>query len=215
MADVTVKVIQAADSYDFLTLDEAKLYLNIPSTDTSQDEWLTMMISINSAYIAEICNRTFAKETVVETWREIYDGRVFLTRWPVKETDITGVISAGYDWPVFELEEASGKLSNVALYQAESSQWDQSVVIQYTGGYQLPDEAPLPLKQATAMLIRDEKIALQQAAVSGIRQLSHKGARVMFFDVNATIAKLNTSGGKSPGRQLVDTFLRQYMRIWI
>src|SRR5262245_10842451 len=214
MADVTIKVITAATNFDFLTLDEAKLYLGIATGDTSQDEWLQMMISINSAYIAEVCNRTFAEEEVEETWREVYNGRVFLTHWPVKEENVQSVISAGQSAPVYELEEASGKISNVALYEAESQHWDKSVIVRYTGGYKLPEEAPLPLKQVAAMLIREEKTTAAQSAVSGIRQLSHKGARVMFFDVNAAIAKQSTSG-KTGGRQLADAFLRQYMRIWV
>ena len=36
MADVTVKVLEPATNFDFLTLEEAKLWLKI--TDTSQDE---------------------------------------------------------------------------------------------------------------------------------------------------------------------------------
>lgn len=215
MADVTVKVLLSASTHDFLTLEEAKLLLNIHSSDTSQDELLQMQISINSAYIAEVCNRTFAKETVVETWREVSDGRLFLTHWPVKQDDIDNVISAGYSWQSdqYELEEESGKLSNVMIYAPASTMWPQSVIVQYTGGYDLPDEAPLPLKQMTAMLIREDRIAQQQAAVAGIRQLTHKDSRVMFFDVAATLAKQASS--KSGSRQLVENFLRQYIRIWV
>lgn len=216
MADVTVKVVTPATSFDMLTLDEAKLLLGISSGDTSQDDLLKFQISINSATIAEICNRTFAKEEVIETWREIYNGRVFLTHWPVKDNDIESVYSAGYGWPIeqFELEEASGKLSNVTLYAAESTPWVQAVTIRYTGGFILPDEAPLPLKQATAALMRDERVTAQQSAVAGIRQLTHKSSRVMFFDVNAAIAK---QGGtmKASGRQLAESLCRQYMRIWV
>lgn len=218
MADVTVKVITPATNFDLLTLDEAKLLLGIASGDTSQDELLQMQISINSAYVSEICNRTFARETVTETWREIYDGRLFLTHWPVKEADIESVSSAGYSWPVeaYELEEASGKLSNVTIYAAESTAWAQSVIVTYTGGFILPDEAPLPLKQATVMLMREERVTAQQSAVAGIRQLTHKDSRVMFFDVNAAIAKQSSSGGgKTSSRQYVDSLLRQYMRFWL
>lgn len=215
MADVTVKVLTAATSFDLITLDEAKLLLGIVSSDTSQDELLQMQITINSATIAEICNRVFAKETVKETWREIANGRLFLTHWPVKETDVTSVISAGYGWVTnqYELEEASGKLSNVVMYAAEANNWAQSVIVTYTGGFVLPDEAPWPLKQATVALIRDDRILAHQAAVAGVRQLSHKDSRVMFFDVNAAIAKQSTAG-KSAGRQMAENLCRQYTRIW-
>jgi len=214
MADVTVNVLTAANSYDLLTLDDAKLLLNIPSGDVSQDAWLQMQISIHSATVAEIANRIFAKEKVKETWREIESGRVFLTHYPVKEADIESVSSGGY-LTGFELEEASGKLSNVAIYDAASTWWPQPVTVTYTGGFDLPDEAPMPLKQATAALIQDQRTAAQQSAVAGIRQLTHKDSRVMFFDVNAAIAKQSASGAKTSGRQIAESLVRQYMRIWV
>jgi len=215
MVDVTVKVLQAANTYDLLTLDEAKLLLGIASTDTSKDELLQMQISIYSATVAEMCNRTFAKEKVEETWRELYDGRCFLTHYPVKEADVESVYSAGnlYDATGYELEEISGKLSNVVIDAPESSPWPQSVIVTYTGGFNLPDEAPLPLKQAVALSIREEMIRSRQAETAGIRQVTHKESRVVFFDPNAVLVK--TIGAKSPGLQAIESLLKQYMRFWV
>jgi len=216
MADVTVKVLTPAANFDLLTLDEAKLLLGMSKTDTSQDEALTMMISIYSAYVAEICNRTFAKEKVTETWRETYDGRLFLTHWPVAEGDIESVSSACVDlFPdEYELEEASGKLSYVGNpCGPEATPWPWPAIVTYTGGFDLPIEAPLPLKQATVILIREEKMRMQQAQVAGIRQVSHKDSRVAFFDPNMLLIK--TAGVKSPGTQAAESLLRQYMRFWV
>lgn len=215
MVDVTVKVLTPATEFDFLTLDEAKLLLGISSTDTSGDELLAMRISIYSTTVAEMCNRTFARERVEETWRELYDGRCFLTHWPVVETDVESVIDAGNDIPIgsYELEEQSGKLSNVALDAAQSLPWNQSVIVTYTGGFNLPDEAPLPLKQATVLLIRDEMIRARQAEVAGIRQVTHKDSRVVFFDPNAILLK--SLGAKSPAMQAVDALLKHYIRFWV
>lgn len=221
MADVTVKVIVEATSFDFLTLDECKTYLGINKLDTSQDETLQMMISVNSAIIAELCNRTFARETVVETWREVFDGRVFLTHWPVKEEDITAVVPAGYPYTTdqYELEEASGKVSNVhvsgvlGFYDPESAHWDQSVIVAYTGGFVLPDEAPLPLKHATAMMVREDRIRNVTSQVAGIRQISHKEARVSFFDPNALLVK--TAGMPSQAQSAVGALLSHYTRHWV
>jgi hypothetical protein len=72
----------------------------------------------------------------------------------------------------------------------------------------------LPLKQATVMLMRDERTTAQQQAVAGIRQLTHKQSRIMFFDVNAAIAK-QSGGTKTTSRTIVESLCRQYMRIWI
>lgn len=215
MVDVTVKVLQPATSIDLLTLAEAKLLLGMSSSDTSKDELLTMQISIYSATVAEMCNRVFAKEKVEETWRELCNGRCFLTHWPAKETDIESVVSAGIGYAVgdYELEEQSGKLSNVVRYAPESSPWPQSVIVTYTGGFDLPDEAPLPLKQATVLLIREEAIRMRQAETAGIRQIMHKGSRVMFFDPNAVLVK--TAGQKSQGLQAIENLLKQYTRFWV
>jgi hypothetical protein len=217
MVDVTVKVLTAATNFDFLTLDEAKLLLNISPSDTSKDEWLAMQITIYSLTVAELCNRTFARERVSETWRELYNGRLFLTHWPVKEVDVESVVSAGYDYIVdgYELEEASGKLSNVVLYAPESTAWSQSVIVTYTGGFILPDEAPMPLKQAVALLILDQTIRMKQAEVAGIRQISHKESRVTFFDPNALLVKQASAGAKSQGMQAIEPLLRQYTRFWV
>jgi len=227
MADLTVKILDAAASFDFLTLDEAKKILGIDTADTSEDDTISMLIGINSAIISELCNRTFARERVQETWREVYDGRVFLQHWPVKESDIESVNAAGGDVPAnydgttgfyevtpcWELEELSGKLSNVGAHDPESSKWPQSVIVTYTGGFDLPTEAPLPLKWATAMLVREERIRNRQAQVAGIRQISHKESRVSFFDPNALLMK--TAGMGSPALQSVNNLLTHYMRFWV
>jgi hypothetical protein len=215
MADVTVNVIDPATSFDFLTLEELKILLGLSLTDTSQDAQLAMLISSYSATVAEMCNRTFAREKVTETWRELFNGRVFLTHWPVKLDDIESVTAAGggYENDQYELEPASGKLSNVLLHSAQSTAWPQSVDVTYTGGFILPDEAPLPLKQATAILIREERMRNQQAQVAGIRQVTHKSSRIVFFDPNAVLVK--TIGAKSPGMQAAEALLKQYMRLWV
>jgi|SRR5580765_1315768 hypothetical protein len=215
MVDVTVKILDPATEFDLLTLDEAKILLGMSTTDTSKDELLTMQISIYSTTVAEMCNRTFARERVEETWRELYNGRCFLTHWPTKETDVESVFSAGGNYLVgsYELEEQSGKLSNVVRYAAESSAWEQSVVVTYTGGFNLPDEAPLPLKQAVALLIREENIRMRQAETAGIRQVTHKDSRVVFFDPNAVLVK--TLGAKSQGAQAIESLLKQYTRFWV
>jgi hypothetical protein len=217
MADRTIKVITPATIFDFLTLAEAKLLLGISSTDTSHDEQITMMITIFSQTIAEYCNRTFAKETVIETWREEFNGRLFLSHWPVKEADIQ-TVSAGtgatvLDVTEYELEEASGKLSFITNPGgSQSMPWDWPTVVTYTGGFDLPAEAPMPLKQATVLLIMEARMRLMQAQVAGIRQIAHKESRISFFDPNALLLKTLGAhlGGINPA---VDALLKHYMHV--
>lgn len=217
MADRTIKVVTSATNFDLLTLDEAKLLLGISATDTSHDAQLTMMITVYSQTIAELCNRTFAKETVIETWREMTNGRLFLSHWPVKETDIT-TVTAGTDATLldsteYELEESSGKVSFITTPGgAMSVPWDPPAVVSYTGGFDLPDEAPMPLKQATALMIMEARMRLQQAQVAGIRQISHKESRIAFFDPNALL--MATLGAHPTGvNPAIVSLLQHYIRI--
>jgi hypothetical protein len=214
MADhFNMEIIEEATSTDLLTLDEAKLLLGLSLTDTSHDAQLTMQITIFSETIATLCNRVFAKETLTETWREVYNGRLFLSHWPVKTIDIQTVTSAGIpcDWA---LEERTGKLSHISPGDPITTPWDPPAVVTYTGGYDLPTEAPMPLKQACALLIMYARMRLQQAQVAGVRQISHKESRIAFFDPNAVLIRLAASMGKGAGIDpTVDALLKKYMHI--
>jgi hypothetical protein len=212
MADRTIDVITPATVFDLLTLDEAKLLVGIPTTDTTHDAVIPMLISTNSTMIAELCNRTFAKEKVTETWRETVNGRLFLSHWPVIDTDVESVADAGVTLAVgeYELEGQSGKLSNILPGGPASSPWMTPAVVTYTGGYVLPDDAPLPLKHATAILIRDDLIRMRQAQTAGIRMIAHKESRVMFFDPNLLLAK--TLGLKTSPTSTIDALLKHYIR---
>src|SRR6516162_6059650 len=113
MAAVDYNVTQEATTHDLLTLEECKLLLGLSLTDTTHDQQLILQISIYSETVARKCNRIFAKETGVESWREMFDGRVFLTHFPVKGIDIQNVSAAGslVDPSMYTLEERSGKLA--------------------------------------------------------------------------------------------------------
>jgi len=148
-------------------------------TDTSDDAQLNLFIDIASAVVAATCNnRVFARERVWECWRDLGNRRVFLSHWPVKQSDIesvespAGTVLASTD---YRLEEYSGKVSNF-------NGWAEPVVITYTGGFNLPTEAPNALKNAAALVLMQEKTRAMTASVAGIRLLSHKDSRVMFHD---------------------------------
>ncbi len=215
MADVTILDISTpATTFDLVTLEEAKigLGLSLTTVDPTLDQQLGFLISTQSAIVAGMCNNTvFAKETLTESWREIQTDdrghRVFLTHWPVAGADIESVSSNGAvltsaDW---ELEAKSGKLSYYAGY-------DEPAVITYTGGYTLPDNAPLILKQAAITLIRDQRRQILLANLEGIRSLSHKSARVQFYDPT----KLAVSGiGGTAAEKAVRSLLQPFMRYWL
>ena len=206
MADVTVKIITPADSFALMTLDELKTALGVTiSTPATDDQW-TWLIESNSAAIAGLINRTLAKEEVEETWRCLDARRVYLTHFPVKAEDIASVTTNGTDRIDYELEEASGKLSIFTNRQ-------EPIVVHYTGGYDLPDEAPMELKQAVVMMAATWKAQLAMVQVTVVRMISHKDARVMFHKPTSS-----STGGGGAGQGVppaVEAILEGYTRYWI
>ena len=236
MADRTVQVITPATDTDLMTLDEAKTLLGISPSDTSGDTQLAFFISVNSATVARLCNRVFAYEEVCETWRELgatsywnpgfyypyYPGYfcpcsnsnrghriISLSHWPIVPEDIQSVESPPgtvIDPSCYELEGDSGKLSSL------TGPWFEPVVVTYSGGYQLPDDAPLPLKQACSLLNVQSKLLASLSGIAGIRMLAHKEVRTMFHDP-LKIIEAAMGGVGSPTHMAVMNLLSHYIRI--
>jgi hypothetical protein len=234
MADRTITVLTRATQLDLLTLDECKLLMGLSLTDTSGDAQLELFTDINSATIARLCNRMFAREQVIEEWRELgsqlnypgyyftdppigyYSGisrsdahRLFLSHWPVHPGDIESVESPQgtvLDPSTYEVEEDSGKLEywGGALHEP--------VIVTYWGGYNLPDETPPPLKQACALLNVQSKLLASLGMLAGVRLLSHKSARVAFYDP-LKILEAAMGGKGSPTSMAVMNLLNHYIRL--
>lgn len=214
MADIWVKVLEPADSYALLTLEELKTILGISDTDASEDEQLNMWIDQYSDVVATMCNRVFAKEKVAETWRGDsmpFDcPRLFLTHYPVADDDIETVESprgAPVDPALYEVENGSGKLRI-------NGAWSEPVTVTYTGGYDLPDDAPPALKTAVGLLISAARIEMMRNKTSGIKSISHRESRVMFFDVQQMTGQSGT-GPLAQSGDTVNALLYKYMRFYV
>jgi hypothetical protein len=174
------------------------------------------MITQNSLLIAELCNRgprgddhTFGKETLIETVTKIgEDQDVWLSHYPIDPAEIISVDANGVAVTDYRLDPRTGKISLV-----NGGTWAEPVVVEYSGGFNLPDDAPEPLKQICASFIREDRVKNQQAAVAGIRMVSHRDARVMFFDPNAVVIAQSKGGGGSPALQAAQKLLMKYTRI--
>lgn len=243
MADRDIHVIEPADSQDLITLAEVKLFLNINPADTSRDTQLALQISTASAVVADLCNRKpelgFGECRLIEEWREVGNGRLFLMHWPIKlppgllvhgyQEKRRVLVKAGTDAPATAepltvtdytfAVTVNGTPLLPTDYRIDfnsgkisvDGQWVQPAVVTYTGGYKLPVEAPLPLKKACALIVQEDRIKNQQASVAGMRQISHKESRVAFYDPNALLLK--SIGAKSPGMQAAEALIRPYIRI--
>jgi hypothetical protein len=211
MADRVVKVLTPADSYDLLSLDELKLAMDIELTDTSQDAILQEYITRYSDVVATTCNRVFAYEEVAEIWRctnvDYTNGmkRLFVTHYPI-DPDATLTLEsptgALLDPSTYVIEEKSGK---VELLQT----WAEPITFTYSGGYHLPDECPPALKQATELMIREGQALAQRMLNSGVRSISHRESRVMFFD---PLALLTKTQGLGFATSAANSLLMHYVR---
>ena len=214
MADRVIDIITPATTIDLMTLDELKIMFGIPVTDTTQDELLTTYITQYSDAIATYCNRTFAYEELTEVWRCVdYDQtnamkRMFMSHYPLDKTFAISVESpAGtvLDPATYTIEWKSGKIELLGTN-------DEPLKVTYAGGYHLPDEAPPALKQAMSLMIRETQAAMQRYGVSGVRSVSHKDSRVMYYD--ALAQPLRHSGlGATAGLDAANNLLAHYVRL--
>jgi hypothetical protein len=208
MADIIEKVLTKAKTYDLLSLEELKVAMQIDPDDTSQDAQLSQQITRFSDVVSRTCNRVFARERMMETWRELGCQRIFLGHFPVAETDVESVeCPRGYvlDPSQYEIEEASAKIE---LLQARS----EPIVVTYTGGFNLPDDAPPALKEATELMIRESQALAARLLTSGIRSLMHKEARVMFFDPLTLLTKREGFGWATTA---ANALLMHYVRFQV
>ena len=196
MADRITNVITPASSYDLLSLDELKASMLIDPSDTSQDTILQQYITRFSDVIATTCNRVFAYEEVSEIWQCAgvdYGNamkRLYVTHYPI-DGAATMVLESPTGMPLdpstYAIEAKSGK---VELLQT----WAEPIRITYSGGYRLPQECPQALKQVAELMIREGMALAQRMLNSGIRSISHRESRVMFFDPLALLTKTQGFG---------------------
>jgi hypothetical protein len=196
VADRVINVITEATNFDLISLDEFKVLVGIHPTDTSQDQVLQEYITQYSDVIATVCNRVFAYEEVSEIWRCVnHDDtntmtRLFLSHYPLDLSATLTVESptgSPLDPSSYAIEKKSGKIELLGTYT-------EPITVTYSGGYNLPDESPPALKQAAALMVREGQALMNRLAVIGIRSISHKDSRVMYYDASQQGKGLTISG---------------------
>lgn len=224
MSEPLVNVITPATEVGLISLEDAKILLGIDAADTTGDAQLQMLINQSSMTLALLANRdTFAKEKVEERWDCVGpvccpDGtcKIYLTRYPVKLDDIETVETPEgtlIDPTRYRLEQNTGKLILLDSCADE-------ILITYTGGYELPDEAPLPLAQAAGLMVGAFRTTAAQAATvgSGVRMISHKDSRIMYFspkDLAGGSSGSSGGGTASATDAAVKNLLAKFTRLWI
>jgi hypothetical protein len=207
----TLVFINDEQDHSLLTLYEAKLGLNMSTSSTETlDDQLEMLVKWSSDEIAVNCNRTFAKVTVRETFRELTNAkRLYVAAYPIIEILVissNGVLLIEDD--DYEVDADSGTLIKLGGF------WSEPVIVTYTGGYDLPNQAPDALKQAAILLTRESYYATIRGDAS-IKLVAHKESRVGYFDPLRSAALGGGGKGGSPARKTIDNLLQAYTRFVI
>jgi Phage gp6-like head-tail connector protein len=184
---------------DLISLDDLKLALGI--TDSSEDEALQAAITFQSRIIAEYCDRRFGRAEALETFRfdsnEIMPARQALTLslYPVLEVIELAGTTDGYDF-----DPASGRI------------WTQGnftdvVSVTYSGGYDLPEEAPARLAKAVIEAVFETR------AMGGrdpsIRSIAHGDTNISYF--TSATATANSGFLSAPVLDLIRPFRRPHV----
>jgi hypothetical protein len=193
---------EATDSAgpDLISLADLKLALGI--TDDSQDAVLQAAITFQSRIIAEYCDRRFGRADVLETFTFDPDESMLtrqaltLSLYPVAE--ILEVSSAGATAADYDLDPASGRLWGG---------WSGTVAVAYSGGYDLPEQAPARLQKAVIEAVREGQTS--GARDPSIREVQHGDTRISYF----TSSTSSASPGylSAPVIDLIRPFRRLYV----
>jgi Phage gp6-like head-tail connector protein len=173
---------------DLIALDDLKLALGI--TDNSEDAQLQAAITFQSKIIAEYCNRRFGRAEALETFTFDYGEAMFqrealtLSLYPIAEVfEVLHASATDADW---HFDSRSGRLWLGPTWTV-GAMWPGTVAVTYSGGYDLPEEAPAQLQQAVIQAISENRAAsASQAGILGIRELQHGNTRIAYFTPNMT-----------------------------
>jgi hypothetical protein len=188
---------EATDSAgpDLISLDDLKLALGI--TGTTEDAQLQAMITMQSRLIAEYCDRRFGMAEVLETFSfDPYESlptrqALTLSLYPVSE--IFELSTAGATAADYEFDPRSGR-----LWLSRDQYWNYNpgwygpysylgpVMVTYSGGYDLPEQAPARLQKAVIEAVRDGRTS--GARDPSIREVQHGDTRISYFTSSTSSA---------------------------
>jgi hypothetical protein len=209
-------VVEPPETNDLMTVDQLRVLLNMSEgSSTAPNEQIQAVITDTSAAMAKRVNRVFGYQKVHETFYEVEGVKrlYFSKSWPVKFEDIELLTHNGVDMlPDLELvlEESTGTL------YLPWGLWTGTVDCVYWGGYKLPDEAPEDLQRAASAVMTESYYTFQRGMLAtGVRMLSHKGARIQFQQPTMGGTTPGAGAGGTPAWQAAMNTLDHYFRHWI
>lgn len=186
--------------YDLATVEDVEAELKITS-NTANDTEVAEQIAAASKALASICDRVFAKQTVTETFH-IHIGDCVLalplSRWPVSELISIKQNDADVAANQYDLNPNDGLIYKPHWRSSFRGHWWGKIEVEYTGGYDLPEEAPSALSMACKTLIKDRRFASRDPNIQDVWVGDN---RVRYFQ--------NTREGLPPGiADLISPFKR-------
>jgi hypothetical protein len=179
---------------DLISLADLKLALNIEGT--TDDAALQAAITFQSRIIADYCHRRFGLAQVIETFTlDHYEGMLSrqaltLSLYPV--IAVTAVsVSNGAGAPDYHFDPVSGRLwpwtANAWATERPWAAWGgATVAVTYSGGYDLPEEAPARLQRAVIDAVNVGRTAGTRDP--GIREVQHGDTRISYFTAGYSTA---------------------------
>jgi hypothetical protein len=187
---------------DLISLDDLKFALGI--TDDSEDAALQAAITMQSRIIADYCNRRFGLAEVLETFTfdryETMLTRQALTLSLYPIVTISEVSTVGATTNDYDIDPASGRLW-FANY------WANPISVVYSGGYDLPEQAPARLQQAVIQAVNEGRTTGSRDP--SIREVQHGDTRIGYFTP--------TLGTGSPGylSAVVTDLIKPFRRLHV
>jgi len=209
----------ASKGPDLITLADLKLALGI--TGTSEDANLQAAITFQSRLIAEYCGRRFGRAEVMETFTfdpwEVLPTRqaLILSLFPVPQ--IHEVSTMGATAQDFQFDPRSGR-----LWPRDKTWWywippgtpgleSYTVAVNYSGGYDLPEEADARLQRAVIECVNGVRMnSAYGLRDPSIREVQHGDTKVSY--VSQQFAAGTLSQHLTPSvSDLISSFKRHYI----
>jgi hypothetical protein len=171
---------------DLISLADLKLALGI--TGTTQDADLQAAITFQSRIVAEYCDRRFGLAQVKETFTFDYGENVrtrealTLSLYPV--TSVTDVSISGTSTADYTFDPPSGRLWLPYSYEYWRSGYylygygPNPITVTYSGGYDLPEQAPVRLQRAIIETINQNRQSGTRDPT--IREVQHGDTRITY-----------------------------------
>lgn len=178
---------------ELIELEALKLELGVTGDD--DDAALAASITRWSGLIEDYLDRPLGLAHAQETF---YFGSCEWSRpgaalplklYPVREIESVTVGGSEVEYIV---DEVGG-----LIFLPDNGKWSGTVVVEYSGGYDLPDGAPAALQMAIIEAVRaaQSSASASAASASGIREIAHGDKRISFYQESSSSSSSSSSGG--------------------